>query len=80
MYPAPDSVLPTPRPLRFHPLRLQNVVNQQGIVQELHRLHRKDGIELQDILVGHPPHDHQPTVACEGVRYRPFATFVRCLE
>ncbi len=40
----------------------------------------KDGIKFQHILVRHPPHDHQPTVACKGVGYWACIPFVRCLE
>ncbi len=74
------NILPSSRSLRFHPLRLQDVVNQQGIVQKLHRLHRKDGIEFQYVLVSHPPNDHQPTVPGKRAYVSPSAVFIRCLE
>jgi len=80
MYPAPDSVLSTPCSLRFHPLCFQYVVNQKRIIQELHRLHLEDGIEFKDILVGHPPNDHQPAVASERAYVNPSAFVIRCLE
>lgn len=50
-----------------HLLLSHDVLEHLRIVEELPRLHAEDLVKLEDVVITHPPDDHQPAVLGEDV-------------